>query len=147
MPRSKFNVDKDTTSRTYNGIAFDSILEMKYYRDVLCPLIENGSVSAVELQKPYILQPKFIHNSQTVRPITYIADFYIRYRDGKEEVIDIKGYPDATACLKRKIFWYIYPNIEYKWIGYSAVDGGWLSYEYIKKQRALRKKEKKHVFT
>lgn len=37
MERSKFNVDKDKEKRTYDNIVFDSQLEMKYYRDVLCP--------------------------------------------------------------------------------------------------------------
>ena len=35
--KSKYNVDKDTTKRIYNGIVFDSVLEMKYYRDVILP--------------------------------------------------------------------------------------------------------------
>lgn len=30
MQRTKFNVSKDIEKRTYNGITFDSILEMKY---------------------------------------------------------------------------------------------------------------------
>ena len=42
MIRSKFNVSKDTSKRTYDGIVFDSQLEMKYYRDVLCPKVANG---------------------------------------------------------------------------------------------------------
>ena len=51
--RTKFNVNKDVSKRTYNGITFDSVLEMKYYRDVLCPLVESGDVVNYELQKPY----------------------------------------------------------------------------------------------
>ena len=68
MGRTKFNVDKDTEKRTYDGIVFDSILEMKYYRDVLCPLVKSGDVVNYELQKPYELQPKFIHDNKTVQP-------------------------------------------------------------------------------
>lgn len=48
--RSKFNVDKDKSKRTHNGIVFDSVLEMKYYRDVLCPAVESGDVVSYELQ-------------------------------------------------------------------------------------------------
>ena len=77
MERSKFNVDKDKKKRTCNDIVFDSQLEMKYYRDVLCPLVESGQVKNFELQKKYELQPKFIHDNKTVLPITYVADFYI----------------------------------------------------------------------
>lgn len=141
---SKFNVDiKDTTQRTYNGIVFDSVLEMHYYRDVLCPLEKSGDIICCELQKPYELQPKFVHDQKTVQAIRYVADFFVRYKDGHEEVIDTKGCPDQTAFLKRKLFWYRYPDITYKWICYSKIDGGWYEYEYVKKQRAERKRKKK----
>ncbi len=142
LERTKFNVDKDREKRSYNGITFDSILEMKYYRDVLCPLLESGDVTEYELQKPYELQPKFVHDNKSVNPITYVADFFIKFKDGSEKVIDTKGCPDATARIKRKMFWYHYPNIDYSWICYSTTDGGWCEYDYVKKQRALRKKAK-----
>ena len=142
MRDTKFNVNKDTEKRTYKGIVFDSVMEMKYYRDVLCPLEESGDVVACELQKPYELQPKFIHDGKTVRPIVYVADFLVRYRDGREEVIDTKGCPDSLALMKRKLFWYRYPTVTYKWICYSKIDGGWCDYEYVKKQRAERKRIK-----
>lgn len=142
MSRSKYNVDKNSDKRTHKGIVFDSELEMKYYRDVLCPLISIGAISEVVLQREYELQPKFKRENKTIQPIKYVADFSVEYSDGHEEVIDTKGCPDSVAILKRKMFWYTYPDTDYKWIGFSAIDGGWKSYEYIKKQRALRKKEK-----
>lgn len=140
---SKFNVSSDLRQRTYNGIIFDSRLEMLYYRDVLCPLEESGDIVYCELQKPYELQPKFIHDNKTVQAIKYVADFFVRYKDGREEVIDTKGYPDQIALLKRKLFWYTYPDVNYKWICYSKIDGGWCDYEFVKKQRAARKRNKK----
>lgn len=144
MSRSKFNVDvKDVAKRTCDGITFASELEMKYYRDVLCPLEKSGDVVYYELQKPYELQPKFEHDGKKVNPITYVADFFIRYKDGHEVVIDTKGCPDSTAILKRKLFWYVYPDLTYKWVCYSKVDGGWCDYEYVKKQRAERKRQKR----
>ena len=115
---------------------------MRYYRDVILPKVESGEVVSYELQKPYELQPKFRHNGKTVLPIKYIADFFIVYADGHEEVIDTKGKPDSVALLKRKLFWYHYPDVDYKWICYSAIDGGWCDYEYVKSQRAARKKNK-----
>ena len=133
MGRTKFNVDKNTEKRTYNGIVFDSILEMKYYRDVLLPKVESGEVINYVLQKPYELQPKFVHNGKTIRPIQYVADFYIVYKDGREEVIDTKGYGDQMAILKRKIFWYHYPDVDYKWVTYVKKYGGWIDYEEYKK--------------
>lgn len=135
MTRTKFNVDKNDDKRTYAGIVFDSALEMKYYRDVLCPLVESGDVVEYELQKPYELQPKFKHNGITVRAIVYVADFYIKYKDGHVEVIDIKGCPDTTAVLKRKLFWYRYPDVDYKWVAYAKKYGGWGDYDDYKKRR------------
>lgn len=143
MERTKFNVDKDTEKRTYNGIVFDSVLEMRYYRDVLCPLVESGDVVEYELQKPYELQPKFVHDGKNVQPITYVADFYMEFKDGSIKVVDTKGCPDSVAVLKRKLFWYRYPEIDYVWMCYSKIDGGWQTYEYVKKQRAARKLAKK----
>lgn len=142
MERSKFNVSKDVEKRTYDGIVFDSAMEMKYYRDVLCPLEKSGDIVYCELQKPYELQPKFVHDGKTVQSVKYVADFYVKYKDGYEEVIDIKGCPDSVAILKRKLFWYNYPNVQYKWITYVKKFGGWIDYEYAKKQRALNKKQK-----
>lgn len=96
-----------------------------------------------ELQKPYELQPKFEHDNRTVKSITYVADFFIRYKDGHEEVIDTKGCPDQTAILKRKMFWYVYPDVTYRWVSFSKRDGGWIDYDVLKKKRAARKREKK----
>lgn len=143
MGRTKFNVDKDVDGRSADGIVFDSALELRYYRDVLLPLVESGDVVEYELQKPYELQPKFVHDGRTVQAIRYVADFYIKYADGREEVVDIKGFADATALLKRKLFWYTFPELNYYWLCFSLTDGGWIRYEELKKARAARKKAKK----
>ena len=86
----------------------------------------------------------FIRDRFKVQPIKYVADFFIVYKDGREEVIDTKGYAYTTAIIKRKMFWYHYPDVEYKWITYSAMDGGWTDYEVVKKRRATARLEKKH---
>ena len=140
--RSKFNVGKDLSKRTYDDIVFDSVMEMKYYRDVILPLAESGEITRYELQKPYELQPKFIHDGAAVKPITYVADFYIEYADGRQEVIDTKGCPDSLAKLKRKLFWYIFPTVTYRWVCYSKIDGGWCDYEVVQAGRKARKKAK-----
>ena len=144
MPRTKFNTSKDSASRTHNDIVFDSAMEMKYYRDVILPLAESGEIVQYELQKSYTLQPKFIRDNKTVQAITYIADFFIRYKNGEEVVIDIKGCPDSISKLKRKMFWCKYPEIDYRWICLSIIDGGWLDYSYVDKQRKQRKRNKQN---
>lgn len=145
MARSKFNVDDDITKRTFDNITFDSIMEMKYYRDVLCPAKESGEVIEIELQKPYELQPKFSHDGKSVQPIKYVADFFVVYADGHEEVVDIKGMPDSVAILKRKLFWYRYPEVDYRWITYVKKFGGWQSYDKVKQLRREEKKRKKET--
>lgn len=142
--RSKFNVSGDLSNRTCDGIVFDSALEMQYYRDVVLPGVQRGEILRWERQKKYILQDKFKHGDKTVLPIDYKADFFIVYSNGRERVIDIKGCPDATAKLKRKMFWYRYPNVDYVWIGHSKPDGGWVTYETIQEGRRLRKKMKRN---
>ena len=143
MARTKFNVDKNAEVRTYDGIVFDSKLEMHYYRDVLRPKVESGEVVEYELQKPYELQPKFMRRGKSVLPIMYVADFYIKYADGREEVIDTKGNPDSVAKLKRKLFWRKYPDVDYHWITYVKKWGGWLEYEDVVAKRKAENLEKK----
>lgn len=140
---SKFNVSNDREKRTYNGIVFDSVMEMRFYRDVVLPQAESGDIARYELQKEYILQPEFINrDGKKVKPITYVADFYIEHDDGRIEVIDTKGCADSSAKLKRKLFWYKYPELNYRWICYSKCDGGWVDYEFVNQQRKLRKKQR-----
>lgn len=141
--RSKFNVSANITKRTHNGITFDSELEMRYYKEIVLPYYQEGIITYYELQKKYELQPSFKHEGTTIRAITYVADFYLEYNDGHIEVIDTKGYADPTAKLKKKLFWYKYPELNYKWIAYSKIDGGWCDYDTIQKNRQKRKKDKK----
>jgi len=141
--RSKFNVDKNKQNRTYNNITFDSELEMKYYRDIVCVGLKNNTIKDCQLQVKYELQPKFKFKGKNILGINYVADFVLTYADNSVIVWDVKGLADATAKLKKKLFHYRYPDIDYRWIGYSMRDGGWLEYDEIQKARNKRKKEKK----
>ena len=141
MVFSKYNVSKDTAKRTFDGIVFASQMEMQYYRDVVLPLSRSGEIVHYELQKKYELQPKFVHDDRMIRPITYVADFFIEYADGRTVVVDTKGCADAKARIKRKMFWYVYPDIEYKWITHVKKYGGWVDYDYLNK---IRRAEKAH---
>lgn len=143
MEVTKYNVDKNIAKRTYDGIVFDSVLEMKYYIEIVCPGVESGKISYYELQKEYILQPDFIRQGKKVRPITYVADFYIEYADGHTEIIDTKGMPDNVAKMKRKMFWCKYPDLDYRWVTYVKKYGGWIDYDVAKKLRSEEKKKRK----
>lgn len=118
-------------------------MEMRFYVEFCIPRLESGELQNVELQVPYELQPKFTHNGLLVRAITYVADFVLTYADGKVVVIDIKGMPDTAAKIKRKLLWYKFPDIDYRWLTYSKIDGGWCEYEDVQRARRQRKKDKK----
>lgn len=139
---SKYKVSDDKSKRTYDGIVFDSALEMRYYKEVVLPKYESGEIKHFELQKVFVLQPKFKHEGKTYQAITYVSDFYIEYADGRIEVIDTKGFADQKAPMKKKMFLYLYPDLPLRWISYSKMDGGWIDYDDLKKARAKRKKEK-----
>jgi hypothetical protein len=139
---TKFNVSKDTAKRTYNGITFASELEMRFYRDVVLPKSQSGEIKSYQMQVAYILQPKFVYNGKTILPIEYKADFVIEDKTGHITVIDTKGRADAVAKIKRKMFHYVYPDIDYQWISESKCDGGWVDYDLLQSNRRKRRKQK-----
>lgn len=140
--RTKYNVGKKKCERTFDDIVFDSVLEMKYYRDIILPKLENGELVHCEMQKKYVLQPAFNRKGKIVRPVEYKADFYTVDKNGKETVIDVKGCPDNVAKLKRKMFWYTYPDLEYIWIVFVKKHGGWIDYDECSRLRRKRKATK-----
>lgn len=147
MKRSKFNVSKDVSKRTYEGVVYDSELEMKFYKEYVLPRLKSGEIIDCKTQIPYLLLPAYKHTKFTgeviaVNKINYVADFVITWANGHEQVIDTKGFPDNAALLKRKIFWAKYPDVDYIWMSYSKIDGGWIDYDSLKKNRAARKKLK-----
>ena len=147
MP-SKYNVSSDASKRTYEGVVYDSAVEMKFARDYIAPRLESGELISADRQVKYELQPAFRHEGKYIRAITYVADFVITYADGHQVVIDIKGMPDATDKLKRKLFHYKFPDVDYQWIAYSRQDGGWITYETLvqkRKERKLEKQKRKEI--
>ncbi len=142
---SKFHVDitdKGKEKRTYKGIIYDSLTEMKFYRDYVEPKIEKGEIVDCQRQVKYELQESFKHEGKTILAVNYIADFVLTFSNGKVIIYDVKGNPDNMALLKRKLFWHKYPNLDYRWICFSLQDGGWISYEKIKQCRKERKSKK-----
>ena len=97
-----------------DGIKFDSEMESHYYL-YLKHLKEIGEVIDFELQPTFLLQEGFsTKDGDTIRPIKYIADFRVVYRDGHEEVIDVKGKITAEFKIKRKMLLYKYRDITFK---------------------------------
>lgn len=106
MVRKKGGIAGRVTKREYNGIIFDSSLEVYFYK-----LLEiNNLVDKVEIQKIFELQPKFKWFNQTIRPITYEADFVF---EDKKLLIETKGILEEKAKLKYKMFKYKYPDYQF----------------------------------
>lgn len=93
-----------------DGIIFDSIKEKIYY-DELEVLRKAGEVIEFERQVTFELQPKFKHAGKTERAIKYIADFVVKYKDGRTVVVDVKGFRTKEYLLKRKMLLYKHPDM------------------------------------
>ena len=96
-----------------DGIKFDSEMESHYYI-YLKQLKEIGEVVDFVLQPTYLLQEGFDLNGKRIRPITYRADFKVIYKDGHEEIIDVKGKLTEEFKIKRKMLLYRYRDINFK---------------------------------
>ena len=144
--RSKYGVDisaKGKRDRTYKGIQYDSKSEMLFYKEFIEPLENSGEIIKTERQVTYVLQEGFTNfEGKKVLPIKYKSDFDCTYKDGTLVVFDIKGQADSLSLLKRKMIWHQYPNLNFKFVGRSLVDGGWVEYDKLKKLRSARKKKK-----
>ena len=95
-----------------DNIKFDSKREGNRYMELKI-LEEAGLIKELELQKEFELQPRFKKNGKTYRKISYKADFY--YFDnhlGRYVVEDVKGFKTEVYKLKKKLFEYVYPDLE-----------------------------------
>lgn len=119
--RSKYGVDQTTKGKqnrtvidrkTEKEVCFDSLLEKRFYEDIVCAGLDSGEIVDYELQKKYKLQPSFRHNGKTIRAIDYVADFWVKYSDGSERVYDTKGgMVDPSAKIKRKLISQVWDDI------------------------------------
>ena len=109
MSYNKYNNKKTIV----DGIKFDSEMESHYYL-YLKHLKEIGKVVDFVLQPTYLLQEGFNLNGKRIRAITYKADFKVIYKDGHEEVIDVKGKITEEFKIKRKMLLYRYRDINFK---------------------------------
>lgn len=95
-----------------DGIEFDSKREGERYIQ-LKMLEKAGLIKNLELQKVFILQPSFKKNGKTIRKITYRADFcYYDNHLEKYVVEDVKGMKTEVYKIKKKMFEYVYRDLE-----------------------------------
>lgn len=101
--KSKYSAKKVTTS---DGITFDSKKERRYYAH-LQMLLKAGLISDLRLQVSYLLAPaqyikSHVNNKDYCvrRELHYVADFVYNDQEGKQHVVDVKGF--RTAEYKHK---------------------------------------------
>ena len=138
MTTGKYNNNKITV----DCIRFDSKHEALYY-ELLKEKKAAGLILNFELQPQYELQPSFKRDGKTVRAITYTADFLVYHLDGTEEAVDIKSLGTATqqGLLRRKMFWFKYPEQKLTWLCRNIKHGdenGWIEYDELKKARRTK---------
>ena len=108
--RSKYNAVKTE----FDGIKFASKKEAEYYKNLLL-LKQAGEVIDIKLQPEFELQEGYIKDGAKIRPIKYIADFLVVYKDGHIEIVDTKGYrKDKVYLLKKKLFHYKFKSLTIK---------------------------------
>lgn len=124
------------------GIKFDSKMEADYYLYLLAEK-QDGRVLSIVLQPKLELQPSFRLAGKYMAPITYSPDFLVKYADGTEAYIDVKGDSTAQGELKRKIYLFQNPNgIPLHWITASKKYSptGWIDYFELRKIRSRNRK-------
>ena len=86
------------------GHTFDSRREAEIYLDLLSRK-QAGEIVRIELQPSYTLLAGFTDNQgNKQKPITYTADFFVTYADGRHEVIEVKGVRTRDYQLRKKLF-------------------------------------------
>lgn len=114
------------------------------YRDFLLPQLTAGKIKSIERQYKFELQEGFrTPDGKRVLPINYIADFFVEFACGQKIVFDFKGWPDEVSKIKRKLFLYKYDYPLY-WVTYSKIDGGYVPFELVQKNRKARRKAREN---
>lgn len=87
--------------RTVGNITFASKAEAQAYATLLI-LRQKNEITKLELQPVF----KFPMGYE------YRADFRVTWSDGREEVIDVKGFETPVFKLKAKNMAYFYPDVK-----------------------------------
>ena len=89
---------------TVCGRTFDSRREAEVYLELLAQK-QAGEIVRIGFQPSYTLLAGFVDNTgKKQRPITYTADFFVTYADGRSEVIEVKGVRTRDYLLRKKLF-------------------------------------------
>ena len=102
-PRRKANKYHARKTTVYRR-TFDSKREAEWYM-MLREKLRLGEIKHLECQPTYTLLEGFLDNQgNKQRAITYTADFFVTYADGRHEVIEVKGVRTRDYLLRKKLF-------------------------------------------
>ena len=97
---NKYHARKTTVC----GRTFDSKREAEVYLELLAQK-QAGEIVRIGFQPSYTLLAGFKDNTgKNQKPITYTADFFVTYADGRSEVIEVKGVRTRDYLLRKKLF-------------------------------------------
>ena len=98
--KNKYNARKTVMC----GRTFDSKREAEVYLELLAQK-QAGEIVRIGFQPSYTLLAGFTDNQgNKQKPITYRADFFVTYADGRREVIEVKGVRTRDYLLRKKLF-------------------------------------------
>ena len=97
-----------------DGHVFPSKRDAEYYLTYK-DMLKNGEILGLELQPCFTLIPPFTNwEGKKIRPCHYPADFKLTYPDGRQKIVEVKGFRTRDYVLRRKIFEYKYPQYEFE---------------------------------
>jgi hypothetical protein len=95
-----------------DGHRFDSLAEGRRYNELLL-MVRSGEISDLRIHPIYELQAAFKRGKQTIRAISYEADF--EYQEGGKCITeDVKGVETEAFKIKHKLFLKLYPSKEFR---------------------------------
>lgn len=101
---SKYHAKKTLAA---DGTLHDSKKEAQKWEE-FCLMQESGEISDLRRQVKFVIIPKMLYidasgKKRTSRECSYVADFVFRDKDGKQRIIDAKGYRTEVYKIKKKL--------------------------------------------
>lgn len=108
--RNKYKAKKTVI----DGHEFPSRREAEYYL-LYKSMLQRGEITDLQLQPRFTLIPAYTNNAgKKVRPCHYTADFLLTYPDGRQTVVEVKGFRTRDYLLRRKLFEWQYREYEFE---------------------------------
>lgn len=100
--------------RELDGHEFPSLKEADYYL-IYKDMLKRGEIVKLELQPKFTLIPSFKgKDGKTEKSVNYTADFRLTYPDGRQRVVEVKGYKTRDYVIRRKLFKWQYKEYEFE---------------------------------